>query len=409
MAQPMTSKTTPPTPAPAVPERIIPEQFDQIAVRYMQGMIDWISSHTRDIAYALAIGAAIYLALAWLRGVARRKSALADANARGIILWRTLARTTGLFMALVPVQLIALIANPPERLANIIFIAFFATTAFQIAIWGREIILGTVQRRAGNEGNEALYNALGIIRLLVTVTLFAIAAIVVLDTMGVNVSALVAGLGIGGIAIGLAAQGIFADLFAALSILFDKPFRRGDVVQYDATTATVEKIGLKSTRLRAISGEEKIISNTNLLGKEITNLTLSDARRVRLTIGLVQHTAIDLLMRIPAMAEAAVTAAGSRFARSGILQIGASSIDVEVDFEVDSDDLARIGQERHAVAIALLAALRRDGYELAYPTQTTYTAAPDGTLVMPYASIPPIAAPAPTESKPKPTGRAKTR
>ena len=87
----------------------------------------------------------------------------------------------------------------------------------------------------------------------------------------------------------------------------------------------------------------------------------------------------------------------------------ARTVDVEVDFEVDSDDLARIGQERHAVAIALLAALRRDGYELAYPTQTTYTAAPDGTLVMPYASIPPIAAPAPTESKPKPTGRAKTR
>ncbi len=401
--------TTKPVSPPVLPSAIAPEQFDDVAMRYGHSIVNWVENHTRDIAYAAALGIGIYVLLAWVRGIARRKSALGSANAHGAIMWRTMGRTTSLFMALLPVQLIALVASPPPRLASIIFILFFAVTAFQIAIWGREIILGLVQRRAGEDGNEGLYNALGIIRLLVTVTLFAIATIVVLDTMGVNVSALIAGLGIGGIAIGLAAQGIFADLFAALSILFDKPFRRGDVVQYDATTATVEKIGLKSTRLRAITGEEKIISNTNLLGKEITNLTLSDARRVRLTIGLVQHTDIALLQKFPDMAQAAVTAAGSRFARSGILQIGASSIDIEIDFEVDSDDLARIGQERHAVAIALLAALRRDGYELAYPTQTTYTAAPDGQLVMPYANITPSKPPAATASTAKPESRAKTR
>ena len=86
--------------------------------------------------------------------------------------------------------------------------------------------------------------------MLVSVTLFAIAIIVILDNLGVNVTALVAGLGIGGIAIGLAAQGIFSDLFAALSILFDKPFKRGDVIQFDQTTGTIERIGLKTTRLR---------------------------------------------------------------------------------------------------------------------------------------------------------------
>ena len=85
--------------------------------------------------------------------------------------------------------------------------------------------------------------------------MFAIAIIVILDNLGVNVTALVAGLGIGGIAIGLAAQGIFSDLFAALSILFDKPFKRGDTIQFDQTTGTVERIGLKTTRLRSLSGE----------------------------------------------------------------------------------------------------------------------------------------------------------
>ncbi len=392
--------TAKPASAPVLPGNISTQQIDDIALRYWHSMVNWVESHTRDIAYAAALGIGIYVLLAWVRGIARRKSALGSANAHGAILWRTIARTTSLFMALLPIQLIALIASPPPRVGSLIAILFFAATAFQIAIWGREIILGLVQRRAGEEGNESLYSALGIIRLLVTVALFAIATIVVLDTMGVNVSALIAGLGIGGIAIGLAAQGIFADLFAALSILFDKPFRRGDTVQYDATTATVEKIGLKSTRLRAITGEEKIISNTNLLGKEITNLTHSDTRRVRLTFGLVYRTSNDILASIPAMAERAVIAAGQPFARCGIISLGPSAIDYELDFLVESDDLSEIGRARHGVALALLREFRYADIEFAYPTQTTFTAAPDGTLVMPYASVMPPAPSAATESKP---------
>ena len=112
---------------------------------------------------------------------------------------------------------------------------------------------------------------MAIIRLLVSVALFAIAIIVILDNLGVNVTALVAGLGIGGIAIGLAAQGIFSDLFAALSILFDKPFRRGDSIQFDETAGTVERIGLKTTRLRSLTGEQVVMANTKLLEREIHN------------------------------------------------------------------------------------------------------------------------------------------
>src|SRR6201999_2371357 len=113
-----------------------------------------------------------------------------------------------------------------------------------------------------------LGSAVGIIRLLVSIAIFAIALIVVLDNLGVNVTGLIAGLGIGGIAIGLAAQGIFADLFAALSIIFDKPFRRGDSIKWDAVSGAVEAIGLKTTRIRSVNGEEVVISNTNLLSKE---------------------------------------------------------------------------------------------------------------------------------------------
>ena len=131
------------------------------------------------------------------------------------------------------------------------------------------------RRVAEEQGAGTLGNAMAIIRLLVSVALFAIAGILILDNLGVNVTALVAGLGIGGIAIGLAAQGIFADLFAALSILFDKPFKKGDTIRYDQSTGTVERIGLKTTRLRSITGEQLIMANTKLLEREIHNLALA--------------------------------------------------------------------------------------------------------------------------------------
>ena len=147
---------------------------------------------------------------------------------------------------------------------------------------------------------------MAVIRVLVSVTLFAIAIIVILDNLGVNVTALVAGLGIGGIAIGLAAQGIFSDLFAALSILFDKPFKRGDIIQFDQTTGTIERIGLKTTRLRSINGELVVMANTKLLEREIHNYAGGRTRRSQLPFGLVYQTSPDELEKVTSLAKAAV-------------------------------------------------------------------------------------------------------
>ena len=140
---------------------------------------------------------------------------------------------------------------------------------------------------------------IAIIRVLVSVALFALAIVVILDNLGVNVTALVAGLGIGGIAIGLAAQGIFSDLFAALAILFDKPFRRGDIIRYDNTTGTVERIGLKTTRLRGLGGEQVVMANTKLLEREVHNVTDARVRRIWLPFGLVYQTPPDVIERLP--------------------------------------------------------------------------------------------------------------
>jgi small-conductance mechanosensitive channel len=228
-----------------------------------------------------------------------------------------------------------------------------------------------------------------VIRLLDSITYFAIAFIVILDNVGVNVTALIAGLGIGGIAIGLAAQGIFSDLFAALAILFDKPFKRGDVIRYDNSVGTVERIGLKTTRLRSLTGEQMVMANTKLLEREIHNLADGRSRRMTLTFGLVYQTPIDKLDRVPELAQAAVEERkGCKFVRCTMSALAPSSLDHELLFEIASLDQDVIAGHRSEVIMNLLKALAAEGIEFAYPTQTTFTAAPDGTLVMPYAQPP---------------------
>jgi small-conductance mechanosensitive channel len=226
---------------------------------------------------------------------------------------------------------------------------------------------------------------MAIIRVLVSVALFSIAGILILDNLNVNVTALVAGLGIGGIAIGLAAQGIFSDLFAALSILFDKPFKRGDAIQFDQTTGTVERIGLKTTRLRSVTGEQVVMANTKLLEREIHNFAGGRARRSSLPFGIVYHTPPDQIEKVPSLAKAAVEQRkGCTFVRCAVLGFGPSSIDFELHYDSRSVDVNKVAADRTAVALAIVRSFAEHGIEFAFPTQTTMTAAPDGTLVMPW-------------------------
>ena len=267
-------------------------------------------------------------------------------------------------------------------------ILFIIAAALQAAVWARELIIGAIGRRVGEHpGETTLGNAMAIIRVLVSVALFAIAIIVILDNLGVNVTALVAGLGIGGIAIGLAAQGIFSDLFAALAIVFDRPFRRGDTIRFDTTTGTVERIGLKTTRLRSLSGEQVIMANTKLLEREIHNLAdAAGGRRVTMTFGLIYQTPPAKLAQVEALAKAAVEAQpGCKLVRCLITALAPSALDHELvwdDKAIDPDNLAR---HRAAIALALIDAFAKEGIAFAYPTQTTFTAAPGRHLVMPWA------------------------
>src|SRR3546814_8768299 len=203
---------------------------------------------------------------------------------------------------------VAEVAAIPPAVSNAIHFLFTVAAALQGAIWLRELVLGWVEHRAAAGGDEegSLASALGIIRLLVSIAAFALAAILILDNLGVNVTALVAGLGIGGIAIGLAAQGIFSDLFAALSILFDKPFRKGDTIGWGGLVGRVEAIGLKTTRVRALTGGRVVVSNANLLNKELTNLERLERRRITFNLTLVYQTPPALLEEVAEILRALV-------------------------------------------------------------------------------------------------------
>jgi len=351
--------------------------------------IAWVNSHWLQIGIAIAAGLAIYFLLSMLRGFAlKRAQATPGEFTLTHIVGRVIHKTKSFVLAIVAVRLVAGYAQPPAVIMQIIQLVFTVAVVLQVAIWAREVILGLIQRRASDGHNETLANAMGIIRLLISVALFAIAAIVILDNMGVNVTGLVAGLGIGGIAIGLAAQGIFSDLFASLSIIFDRPFRVGETIKYDTSTATVERIGLKSTRLRSINGELLVVSNTNLLAKEITNFAHLHRRRVTFAIGVIYQTSPAMLRELPALLEEQVRAAGHEFIRSSFVTFGPSSLDFELLFDVYSEDFDVVTAARTEVGIRLFEAMAKAGYEFAYPTQTTFTAAPDGTMIMPFAESP---------------------
>ena len=346
----------------------------------------WLSSHIVPILVATVVGLALYLVMALVRRRLARRVAASDGQPdMGAIFVRTLARTTHFFMMMTAARLVVGYAYPPELIFTTIRFLFTIAAVFQGAIWAREFILGLIERRAEEDGRgETLANAMGLIRVLVTVTLFAIATIMVLDNLGVNVTGLVAGLGIGGIAIGLAAQGIFSDLFSALSIIFDKPFRKGDTIQFGTTVATVEHIGLKSTRLRSVDGEQRIVANAKLLEQEIVNYNDIAVRRYLLPLGLVYQTPPDKAERVPEIVKRAVEEAGAEFQRAGFVGFGASSIDYEAYFIVRGHDVDLATAVRHKVGVAILRHFAAEGLEFAYPTQTTFTAAPDGTLVWPY-------------------------
>jgi small-conductance mechanosensitive channel len=345
-----------------------PEQFQHLTANTYH----WL--RTDSLTAAIGIGAAILLYLVFIgirMGACRILGDGHDiASWRGFVR-RMVGRTRSFFLGVLSANLVARFVAPPGPLLSVIGFLFTIGAAVQGAVWVREFILGLVERRASiaDEDHYTLTSAMNIIRVLVNVVVWSIAAILVLDNVGVNVTGLVAGLGVGGIAIGLAAQGIFGDLFAALAILFDRPFRVGDTIRFGDVIGTVEAIGLKTVRIRANTGEQVIISNAKLLELQIRNLRRIETRTTIMTFQLDLGATAAQLRGVPAVLEQAFAAIeDATLNRANVVNVTAVAFEVEVEFVVHHQALKATLDAKQAAILATIEGFAKLGL---MPADTT--------------------------------------
>jgi small-conductance mechanosensitive channel len=245
----------------------------------------------------------------------------------------------------------------------------------QSAIWCNRmvsayIVFYTDSRR---EDNPAAVSVVQGVSFIVRLAIWSIALLLVVDNLGYDVTALVAGLGISGIAVALALQNILGDLFASLSIVMDKPFVIGDFIIVGDLMGVVERIGLKTTRVRSLSGEQLIFSNSDLLNSRIRNFKRMQERRVAFTFGVLYQTTPEQLEAIPPMVkEVVVGQEGARFDRAHFKSFGESSYDFEVVYYINTPDFNAYMDCQQAINLGICRGFAERGIEFAYPTRTIY-------------------------------------
>ena len=245
----------------------------------------------------------------------------------------------------------------------------------QLGIWAVAGIgrLLTKRREEQLKKDPDSVAAMDMLHFALRVAVWALVLLLALDNLGVNITALVAGLGVGGIAIALAAQSILSDLFASLSIVLDKPFVIGDFLIINDFLGSVEKVGLKTTRLRSLSGEQLIFSNTDLLNSRIRNYGRMFERRVVFSIGVTYQTSGDQLRDIPSIIRNAIESKEMvRFDRAHFQKYGDFALIFEAVYYVLSSDYAIYMDIQQAINLEIYDRFEQKGIEFAYPTQTLY-------------------------------------
>lgn len=205
------------------------------------------------------------------------------------------------------------------------------------------------------------------------VVVWLIGTIFLLDNLGFDISTIVASLGIGGVAIALASQGILKDLFSYFSILLDRPFDLGDFIIIGDYAGTVQYVGIKTTRLKSIGGEEIIISNTDLTGSRIRNFKRMRQRRIVLKFGVVYDTTTEQLAKIPSLIEEIITSTENvTFDRAHFCGYGDYSLDFEVVYFINSNDYAQYMDAQQRINLTIKSEFAKYAIEFAYPTQVNY-------------------------------------
>jgi small-conductance mechanosensitive channel len=339
----------------------------------------------RQWALALAVGLGTFLALSMalriIRGRLARYAAKTTTDWDDVIVL-ALAKTHGLFIPVLSLSAALGSLEVPPRFRNVVEIVAVLSLLLQVGMWLSAGFGGWLQRYTAREltGDAAAATTMTAVAFAIKLVLWTVILLVALDNLGINITALVAGLGVGGIAIALATQNILGDLFASLSIVLDKPFVLGDFVAVDDLRGNVEHIGLKTTRIRSLSGEQLVFSNSDLLGSRLRNFGRMDHRRVLFSVGVTYQTPRDKLALIPGIVRAAIEEQDkTRFDRSHFKEFGDFSLNFESVYWVLSREYIDYMDIQQAVNFRLHERFEAEGIEFAYPTQTLVLAGGNAT------------------------------
>ena len=332
--------------------------------------IDWL------IALGVAVGLGAILLFARRLLITRlRKLAQATSTPFDDLLLDVLIGTRRLFLILLALYAGTHFLELPTRAARIVNGAAVVVLLLQVALWANRAILAWLKHyvQTRRETDAAGATTVAVLGFIARLAVWALITLLILDNLGFNITTLVASLGIGGTAVALAVQNVLGDIFASLSIALDKPFVIGDFIIVGDVMGTVEYIGLKTTRLRSLSGEQIVFANSDLLNSRIRNYKRMVERRVLFAFGVTYQTTADKLEHIPQMVRDIVEARPNvRFDRAHFKGFGDSSLDFEVVYYVHDREYNVYMDTQQAINLALVRRFEAEGIEFAYPTRTLY-------------------------------------
>jgi len=263
-----------------------------------------------------------------------------------------------------------------ELVEKIIDGAVFVVIAYQAVTALHILIDYTFKKKAERDGKDT-QKAYRFLSNFIKWGLWIVAILAVVSNLGVNITSLVAGLGIGGLAVALAMQNILSDLFSSFAIYFDKPFEVGDFITVGEHSGTVEKIGIKTTRLRALQGEEIVISNKELTSARIQNLKKMKERRATFSLGILYETPIEKVKAVPQMVEEIFSEfkkGSARLDRVYFTKLADSALTFEIVFYIPTREYTDYLDIQQELNLKLLERFKKEKIEFAYPTQTVYVA-----------------------------------
>lgn len=345
---------------------------------------DWpiAQNSATDLLIAGGIFVGMLAILLILRPVVRRHAERMHTSERRELLeipLQVLSRTTVLFLVSLSLYFALRSLEIGERVTTVINSFITIITFVQFGLWAAAAVHAWIDRRRTTAADRAVVGSLSIISFIAGVLIWALVLLATLDNLGVNITALVAGLGIGGVAVALALQNVLGDLFASLSIALDRPFVVGDFLAIDNFLGSVEYIGIKTTRLRSLDGEQIIISNSDLLKSRVRNYGRMRERRLQFNTRLHYATPVELIERVPKMIRQIVESQkDTRFDRSHFLKHGDSALEFETVYYMLTADYNQYMDVQQSINLQMHRRFAELGIDFAYPVQRVMVLRPAG-------------------------------